>query len=62
MVAWASENCEEIAEQLGKMVEIKKYSQQNVVPDHHSHPVQRVWLLLSVVKELFGATLVPRSF
>ena len=40
--ARAAANWAEIAEQLGKIVELQKYSQQNVVPDHHGHPVALV--------------------
>ena len=29
----------EIAEHLGKIVELQAYSQQNIVSDHHGHPV-----------------------
>ena len=37
--AWAAANWAEIADQLGSTVELQQYSQQNIVSDHHSHPV-----------------------
>ena len=37
---WADKNWAEMAEQLGKIKELQKYCQQNVVSDHHGLPVQ----------------------
>ena len=37
--AWAVANRTEIAEQLSKIVEFKTLHPQNVVADHHGHPV-----------------------
>ena len=37
--AWDSWNWAEMAKQLGKNEEIKTQIQQNVVSDHHGHPV-----------------------
>ena len=41
--ARAAANWAEIAEQLGKIVELQKYSQQNVVTDRHGQPC--IWSL-----------------
>ena len=49
--ARAAANWAEIAEQLGKIVELHKYSQQNVVADHIGHYVHLIWLSLVNVKQ-----------
>ena len=47
--ALAGENWAEMAEQLGNIVELQEYSQQNAFSDHHGHPVYAGLMKIKIV-------------